>query len=184
MAAADQQLQAALADPIVRERIEGEFNGIRTQAAAEVEQAKTAFQQSLLQNALITLAAVNTDYPSLQGLNQEELRGALRMMPPQQAQAYLQRMAQVSTVAEGYWRQLAGQQQQQQQLQQAQIQHHQQALAQYAQAEVRRFEARTAHENPETMKHIRENSFAMLELTTASTKTGCEGWPAAQRRLT
>jgi hypothetical protein len=36
-------------------------------------------------------------------------------------------------------------------------------LEQFKAAEDKKFDAATANENPETMKHIRENSFAMLE---------------------
>ena len=63
-AEADRQIQEVLKDPIIRERIEGEFNTVKTQTAAEVQQAKAAYQQVIAHNAAAGLAALNASFPN------------------------------------------------------------------------------------------------------------------------
>ena len=162
-AEADRQIQEVLKDPIIRERIEGEFNTVKTQAAAEVQQAKAAYQQVIAQNATAGLAALNASFPELAGMSPEQIQGALRLMQPQRAEQYKQHVGLVSNLIAAHQQQAAQQQQQQLALQAQQQQRAAQALEQYRLAEVSRFEAATAHENPETMRAIREGAFEMLE---------------------
>ncbi len=162
-AEADQKINEVLSDPAVRERISAELSATQTQARQEVEQAKAAYTQAVTQNALVGLAVLNSAFPELQGLNPEQLNGALRVMQPQRAEQYRQHVRQISTLVEGYQRQAGAVQQQQLEQQAHQYLQRAQELEQYRLAEVKRFEQATANENPETMKTIREGSFEMLE---------------------
>jgi hypothetical protein len=163
IAEADREIEKFLANPAVRSRVEYEFGQVQQQAAARVEQAKQTYEAGLAQNALVGLAVMHATFPELQGMNPEQINGALRMMRPERVEQYRQHVGQITTLTEAYRRQVGELQQQQQQQQQQIAQQQQQALAQYAQAEVKRYEAATAHENPETMKALRENSFPMIE---------------------
>ena len=163
IAEADRQIADFLQNPAVRERIEGEFNTVKTQAAAAVEQAKAAYQHVIAQNAAAGLAALNASFPELAGMTPDQVTGALRLMQPQRAEQYRQHVGLVSNLIAAHQQQAAQQQHQQLALQAQQQQRAAQELEQYRLAEVKRFEARTANEHPETMKAIREGAFEMLE---------------------
>jgi hypothetical protein len=160
---ADKRVAEFLKDPYVRERVEREFGQVQQQAAAEVQQARAAYQQVIAQNATAGLAALNASFPELAGMSAEQVQGALRMMPPQRAEQYKQHVGLVSSLVAAHQQQAAQQQQQQLALQAQQRQQQAQWLEQYRLAEVSRFEERTANENPETMKAIREGALEMLE---------------------
>jgi hypothetical protein len=163
LAEADRQIQEFLKNPEVRERIEGEFNTVKTQAAAEVQQARAAYQHVIAQNAAAGLAALNASFPELAGMTPDQVTGALRLMQPQRAEQYRQHVGLVSNLIAAHQQQAAQQQQQQLALQAQQQQRAAQELEQYRLAEVKRYEAATAHENPETMRTLRESAFPMIE---------------------
>jgi hypothetical protein len=113
IAQADKAIEEVLRDPWVRQRVEAEFNGVKAQAAAEVEQAKSAYTAAVQQNAFVGLAVLNSAFPELSGLNPEQINGALRVMRPERAEQYRQHVRQISTLVEGYQRQAGALQQQQ-----------------------------------------------------------------------
>ena len=162
IAEADRQIADFLQNPAVRERIEGEFNTVKTQAAAEVQQARAAYQKVITQNATAGLAALNASFPELAGMSAEQIQGALRLMQPQRAEQYRQHVGLVSNLIAAHQQQ-AAQQQQQLALQAQQQAQAWQELEAYRLAEVKRYEAATAHENPETMRTLRESAFPLIE---------------------
>ena len=163
IAEADREIAKFLENPAVRSRVEQEFAAVNQAANVQVEQAKAAYTQAVTQNALVGLAVLNSAFPELAGLNPEQINGALRVMRPERAEQYRQHVRQISSLVEGYQRQAGAAQQQQMEQQAHQYLQRAQELEQFKAAEDKKFDAATANENPETMKHIRENSFAMLE---------------------
>jgi hypothetical protein len=151
----DKNIEALLSDPNIRSRLEHEFSSVR----AEVDQAKGQYQAATAQLATEAQGLMTALFPELANMNAQQVQGALAMMQQSNPQRFEQ------------WKQLAGRTQQlvgvyrEQQAQAAQQQRELAAaqLEQYRLAEVKRFEARTANENPETMKAIREGAFEMLE---------------------
>jgi hypothetical protein len=180
---ADRQLQAVLADPIIREKIESEFSAVKTQAAAEVQQAKAAYQQVIAQNATAGLAALNASFPELAGMNAEQIQGALRLMQPQRAEQYRQHVGLVSNLIAAHQQQAAQAQAQQLALQAQQRERAAQQLEQYRLAEVKRYEEATAHENPETMRTLRENAFPMIEKHYGVPETTMRALASGQQRV-
>ena len=170
-------------DPIIRERIEGEFNTVKTQAAAEVQQAKAAYQQVIAQNATAGLAALNASFPELAGMNAEQIQGALRLMQPQRAEQYRQHVGLVSNLIAAHQQQAAQAQAQQLALQAQQRERAAQQLEQYRLAEVKRYEEATAHENPETMRTLRENAFPMIEKHYGVPETTMRALASGQQRV-
>ena len=79
IAEADRQIADFLQNPAVRERIEGEFNTVKTQAAAEVQQARAAYQKVITQNATAGLAALNASFPELAGMSAEQITGRAKV---------------------------------------------------------------------------------------------------------
>ena len=151
----DKNIEALLSDPNIRSRLEHEFSSVR----AEVDQAKGQYQAATAQLALEAQGMMTALVPELANMNGQQVQGALALMQQSNPQRFEQ------------WKQLAGRAQQLVGVyreQQARATRQQQELAaaqleQYRLAEVKRFEARTANENPETMKAIREGAFEMLE---------------------
>jgi hypothetical protein len=180
---ADRQLQAVLADPIIREKIESEFSAVKTQAAAEVQQARAAYQQVIAQNANAGLAALNASFPELAGMNAEQIQGALRLMQPQRAEQYRQHVGLVSNLIAAHQQQAAQAQAQQLALQAQQRERAAQQLEQYRLAEVKRYEEATAHENPETMRTLRENAFPMIEKHYGVPETTMRALASGQQRV-
>jgi hypothetical protein len=153
---ADKEIAKFLENPVVRERVEREFADVHQRAAAQVEHAKATYQQGLAQNAAAALAVLTTQFPEFAGLSGAQLEGALRVSNTQRADAFRQLAGQVSTVV-GSFQQRAAQEQAQQQAA------YMARLDQFKAAEDRKFDAATAHENPETLKTFRSNVFPMLE---------------------
>ena len=84
-------------------------------------------------------------------------------MQPQRAEQYRQHVGLVSNLIAAHQQQAAQAQAQQLALQAQQRERAAQQLEQYRLAEVKRYEEATAHENPETMRTLRENAFPMIE---------------------
>jgi hypothetical protein len=152
VAQADKAIEEVLRDPWVRQRIETEFNGVKAQAAAEVQQAQAAYTQAVTQNALVGLAVLNSAFPELAGLGPEQINGALRVMQPQRAEQYRQHVRQISTLVEGYQRQAGALQQQQAHEQLRQHAQQAQAFQQFADHHDKIFDERNKNITPEQMK--------------------------------
>ena len=141
----DPKIAQAFQNPKIRAVLEQVNQG--------VEQTKQAYQQAVQHNALVGLAVLNSAFPEMNGLNTlAEINAALRVMPPERAQAYRQHLGQVTALAEAYRRQEGELQQQRQALQAQQYQQ--------AQATFERFAAEhdaqvLTNDPPETVAAIR-----------------------------
>ena len=159
-AEADRQLQAALADPIVRERIETEFNAVRSQAAAQVEQMKAAFQQGVAGLATEAAGLVGALFPELVGLNPQQLQGAIAVM----AKSQPERVQQLGRLVAQSQNIVAAQQQQQAQAQQIAQQQYAQQLEKYTLDEQNKYEAAIARDrSPEQVKALKASVLPMVE---------------------
>jgi hypothetical protein len=161
---ADEQITEFLKDPHIRERIQGEYDQIKTTAAAEakaeVERAYnlSAAAQQHYATATSNLvgeanALLGVLYPELNGLNPEQIKGALAVMAQQQPQ----RVQQLQTLAARAQGLVEAQARQQHEAVQAQALQRDAALEQYTSANVQEYEKWSAKENPGTMKAVREN---------------------------
>jgi hypothetical protein len=150
---ADKELEAALQNPLLREKIEVEFNHVRQQAHAVAEQARqhyAAAVNNLAQEANLVASAL---FPELAGLSPEQVQGALRVMKPErvaQVREFANKIQGIANVAQqqAHGQQLANQQQFAAYQEQAA-----ENFKQYAEAE----DAKAlAGETPESMAQIRK----------------------------
>jgi hypothetical protein len=167
---ADEQITEFLKDPHIRERIQGEYDQIKQQAAAEakaeVERAhalssavRDHYQQSTNNLANEANALVAALYPELDGLNAQQVQGALKMMAQNQPER-VQALSRLASRAQGV---MEAQQRQQYEQQRGFELQREAALEQYSKAQVGEYEKWTAKENPETLKAIRENLSPIVE---------------------
>ena len=163
---ADRELETALQNPLLREKLETEFNGVRQTAPAEVQRAHAlaaAAQNhyaeattNLVNEASAVLAAV---FPEVAGLSGEALRGAVAAMQrsnPQRAEQLIGLANRASGLVQAQARQ-------QYEQQQGQALQRNAALEQYTSANLKEYENWSARENSETMKSIRENLKPIVE---------------------
>jgi hypothetical protein len=154
-AEADQALEEVLKQPLVREKLESEFNAVRTQAAEAVHAVKTHYDAAISQLGQeigVVTAALITE---IAGMNAEQARGALAVV----ARTNPARMEQINQLAsrlQGAVNLTQQHQMQQQQVAQQQAQDQQrraqEEFQRYAQAE----DAKAlAKETPESLNQIR-----------------------------
>jgi hypothetical protein len=120
LAEADRQIQQLLQDPVVRERIEGEFNQVR----AQVDQAKAAYQQATVDLATQAQGVLTALFPDLSNLSGPQLQGALQYMQqsqPERFQQFQQLAGRAQQLVGVYRAQQAEQQQQMREVQAAQF---------------------------------------------------------------
>ncbi len=127
------------------------------QAVAQVQQAKTAYQHGLAQNAATALAVLAVDFPELAGLSGPQLEGALRVSNPQRVEAFRQRVNQVNAVVANY-QQVVGQQQQQ--FREQQIQQYERAQDTFRQYAAEQDAQTLVNETPEKSAAIRNTIVA------------------------
>jgi hypothetical protein len=120
LAEADRQIQQLLQDPVVRERIEGEFNQVK----AQVDQAKAAYQQATADLATQAQGVLTALFPDLSNLSGPRLQGALQYMQqsaPERFQQFQQLSGRAAQLVGVYRQQQAEQQQQMREVQAAQF---------------------------------------------------------------
>jgi len=167
---ADRQITEMLAQPLVRERIEGEFNQVRAQAAETVHAAQTRYDAAISQLSqeigVVTAALV----PEIAGMNAEQARGALAVLARTNP-ARAEQIAQFANRIQGAVN-LTQQQQHRQQQQQSQIAEFQQRQAAEAfQAYAAEQDAKAlAGETPESISAIRKTIFADAKAAGVSEK--------------
>jgi hypothetical protein len=157
---ADRQLQSVLADPIIRERIESEFTQVRTQAAAEVEAARSGYGQATAALVTESVAMIAALFPEFQNLNLQQMQGAVAVMAksqPERVQQLAQLLGRTQNIAAAHQQQQFAEQQRQAQLQA-------QWLQQYKIAEDLKWEESVARDrSPEQIKALRENALPLVE---------------------
>jgi hypothetical protein len=186
---ADRELETALQNPLLREKLETEFNAVREEGKAEAARAHVlaAGVKAHYDNAVNNLAAesravVSVLFPELEGMqSQEQITGALRAMAqtPQGAQR-VQQLQALATRAAGIMEAQARQQYEQQQGQALQQNH---ALEQFTAAEEKRFEEATKHESPETMKRVRSQVYDVTEKAYGINKQTLNALYSGQQRV-
>jgi hypothetical protein len=163
---ADRELETALQNPLLREKLEAEFNGVRQSAAAEVERANAlavTFQNHYQQatNNLVAEASgvIGALYPELQGLSGEQLKGALQVMAQQNPQR-VQQLQHLASRAQGL---VEAHQRQQHEAQQSQALQREAALDRFTSDNIQEYEKWAAKENPASMKAVRDNLTSTVE---------------------
>jgi hypothetical protein len=163
--AADQAIEEALKQPLVREKLEHEFNTVRQEAAAVAEQARQEAEQiksAYIQHANALTGQLNalvlSNFPELQGVahDHQQLAGAVQLLAktnPQRAQQLQDFALRASTVAG---------QLQQQQYQQTQIAQ-QQAAEAFQRYAAEQDAKGLAKETPESLAQIRNVIYADAE---------------------
>ena len=144
LAEADRQIQEVLKDPIIRERIETEFNQVR----AEVNQAKAGYQQATAELATQAQGVLTALFPELLNLSGPQLQGALQYMQqsaPERFQQFQQLSGRAAQLVGVYRQQQAEQQQQMREVQ----------AAQFRQFATWHDGQTLVNETPETLKQIR-----------------------------
>jgi hypothetical protein len=167
IAEADREIEAFLANPAVRSRVEYELGQVQQQAAAQVQQAKQTYEAGLAQNAATALAVLTAEFPEYAGMSGAQLEGALKVSNPQRAEAFRQRVGQVNTVVGAIQREVAQHQQQQQALQAQQYERAQDTFRQYAAEQDARV---MANDPPETVAAIRHAFVAEAKAAEISEK--------------
>jgi hypothetical protein len=166
-AQADAQITEMLSNPVVRERIQGELTEIQTKAKAEVDgawQQVEATKAGYIAHANALTGQLNalvlSNFPELQSVagDPQRLAGAVELLKqtnPKRAAELQDFVLRASTVA--------GQLEQQGQAhRQAQAAQHEEALTQYTNNEIKRYEAWTAREVGD-VRAVRENLQPILQ---------------------
>jgi hypothetical protein len=163
---ADKELETALQNPLLREKLETEFNAVRAASKQEVERANAlavTFQNHYQQatNNLVAEASgvIGALYPELNGLSGEQLKGALQVMAQQNPQR-VQQLQHLASRAQGL---VEAQARQQHEAQQAQALQREAALDRYTSDNVQEYEKWAAKENPASMKAVRDNLTSTVE---------------------
>jgi hypothetical protein len=162
LAEADKQIQALLQDPVVRERIETEFNQVR----AQVDVAKQQYQAATEQLVLESQGIITALYPELAGLDAAGMRGALQVMARNQPER-VQQLAQLNARAQNLIGVYQNQQAEQRQQFAQQVAQHQRDSAQrfqlFATAADNAFDEVNKSVPAETMKAIRQEAVAIFK---------------------
>ena len=165
-----QKYPSCLKSPHIRERIQGEYDQIKQAAAAEAKQEVerahnlSAAVREHYSNAVNNLAneangLVGALYPELDGLNAQQVQGALKMLAQNQPER-VQALSRLASRAQGI---MEAQQRQQYEQQQGQALQRDHELQQFTAAEEKRFEDATKYEPAEAMKRIRESVYDVTE---------------------
>ena len=163
---ADRELETALQNPLLREKLETEFNAVRAESKQEVERAHNLFaavrdHYVTATNNLVAEASgiIGALYPELNGLSGAELNGALRVMAQQNPQR-VQALQQLASRAQGL---VQAQQRQQYEAQQGHAMQQQHELEKFSAAEEKRYEEAVKHVSAETMRAVRKNVYPTVE---------------------
>jgi hypothetical protein len=163
---ADVAIAKAFENPYIRSKIESEFDAVRAESKQEVEKAHnlSAAVRDHYVTATNNLVAeanglLGVLYPELNGLNPDQMQGALRVMQQQNPQR-VQALQQLASRAAGL---VEAQARQQHEAAQGQAMQRDHELQQFTAAEEKRFEEATKYESPETMLKIRSQLYDVTE---------------------
>jgi hypothetical protein len=182
----DAELQEALKNPLIVEALEKDYSKIRAEAASQVERANalaSTFQNHYAQATTNLVneanAIVSALFPELEGMNTQQVAGALRLMAQSQPERVRQ-LQQLASRAQGI---MEAQQRQQWEQQQGLALQQNHDLEKFTAAEEKRFEEATKYESPETMKAIRSQLYDVTEKAYGINKQTMQALYSGQQRV-